>query len=192
MTADDPRNRLRAQALRSFVGTLMDGARKKAFFFDVDRALCDPATSSANDPSPSELVALLRDLAAVNDGGVALCVPPSATATGEPSGLPTRIAREVADVSLVVGTESATLSALMRTPRYVDRVPFFFGGGAMSDDFVGGIHRLGGKVARVAQATAAGADVCLSGAADVHWLIRDFIAQNGDRPAQAGPVEADG
>lgn len=179
MSTEALRARNSADALRGFVAALMDVSRKKALFFDADRAL-EVVCIDGSERDPSDVAVLLRDLASVNDGAVALYSTRSATAMRTRiADLSDLIVPRLADISLLAAAEPHTLMALMRTPRFAERVPFFFVGAPVDRDLADVIHRHGGRVAEISSVASPTADVTLSSPIDVSWLIRDLIAQNG-------------
>jgi trehalose 6-phosphate phosphatase len=85
----------------------------------------------------------------------------------------------VSEITFVGGSKGAALRMLMTSPQFIDRVPVFFGSDPTDGELVGVVHGLGGLVARVGPSAWDGADATLSGSPDVHWLIRDFVAEHG-------------
>lgn len=190
MNALDRRAGNTADGLRGFVGALMDGSRKKAFFFDVDRALPGGGFTEVAPEDDGETKALVRTLARVNDGGVALYGDRSPAPSAQHLVDLTRsFSSGSGNVSLLVGIGPSSLVALMSTPRFANRIPFLFTGAPVDGDLADAIHARGGRIAEVASVGSIGTDVALSGAADVLWLIRDFIALNAEAPPIGGVLD---
>jgi hypothetical protein len=70
--------------------------------------------------------------------------------------------------------------------RSVERIPVVFGPAGRGGDFLAVAQYFGGTAVAVGAGEDRDADIHLDGPRDVHWIIRDFLAQleieTGDDP----------
>ncbi|WP_333823662.1 hypothetical protein [Pinisolibacter sp.] len=78
-------------------------------------------------------------------------------------------------------SKARAVRRLMSCDYFIERIPVVFGGRVCDDDVYSVVRSFGGTAIQVGSRDGHCADIQVPGSNDVRWLIRDFLADLGDR-----------